>query len=209
MATPDSSKELLIAAAKSIFATRGYEGATVKEIAEAAGVNISLVSYYFGGKEGLYKTVLEQFGLNRLAAAQRILRPTSSAEEFRVRLKMFMEEFIEQHFADTSLAKILHRDCMFENELTQDVFKNTFIKVFQTLVDFVEQAAKDGFVRNDVPAADIAGNFFGALVHTLRSEDLAAKHFGRRLTDLPTRENYINNALRIFTEGVFPRESDS
>ena len=37
-------------------------GVSVRELASAAGVNLSMISYYFGGKEGLYAEILkEQF----------------------------------------------------------------------------------------------------------------------------------------------------
>ncbi len=49
------SRTALLSAARYVFAEKGYEGTTVKELADRAGVNVSLVSYHFGGKEGLYK----------------------------------------------------------------------------------------------------------------------------------------------------------
>lgn len=52
----------LITATTPLFAEKGYNGVGVRELANAAGVNLSMISYYFGGKEGLYAAVLnEQF----------------------------------------------------------------------------------------------------------------------------------------------------
>ncbi|HJV36471.1 TetR/AcrR family transcriptional regulator [Geomonas sp.] len=52
----------LIATATPLFAEKGFHGVGVREIAAATGVNLSMISYYFGGKEGLYAAVLnEQF----------------------------------------------------------------------------------------------------------------------------------------------------
>jgi TetR/AcrR family transcriptional regulator len=48
------SRQRLLDAALAEFAAKGYAGATVREIARRAGVNTQLISYYFGGKEGLY-----------------------------------------------------------------------------------------------------------------------------------------------------------
>jgi AcrR family transcriptional regulator len=44
----------LLDAAHSVFAERGYEGATVRMIAERAGVDAAMVNHWFGGKEALF-----------------------------------------------------------------------------------------------------------------------------------------------------------
>jgi AcrR family transcriptional regulator len=55
-----ASRRALLAAAGALFHERGYEGATVREIGERAGVDAALIARYFGGKEGLYLAVLAQ-----------------------------------------------------------------------------------------------------------------------------------------------------
>lgn len=45
------------------FARAGYAGARIAAIADRAGVNKQLISYYFGGKEGLYQAVVDQWRL--------------------------------------------------------------------------------------------------------------------------------------------------
>ena len=55
--TADTRQRILDAALHE-FAAKGYAGARVREIAGRAGVNTQLISYYFGGKEGLYNEVM-------------------------------------------------------------------------------------------------------------------------------------------------------
>jgi AcrR family transcriptional regulator len=55
-----ASRAALLAAAGALFHERGYEGATVREIGERAGVDPALIARYFGGKEGLYLAVLAE-----------------------------------------------------------------------------------------------------------------------------------------------------
>ncbi|GAB2644630.1 hypothetical protein GCM10027088_21730 [Nocardia goodfellowii] len=51
----------LLAAALDVFAAKGFAGARVQEIADRAGVNKQLITYYFGGKDGLYQALQQQW----------------------------------------------------------------------------------------------------------------------------------------------------
>ncbi|MGN9785943.1 TetR/AcrR family transcriptional regulator [Nonomuraea sp. ZG12] len=54
---PERTKARIVQAALEEFAAKGFAGARVGEIAARAGVNKQLISYYFGGKEGLYQAI--------------------------------------------------------------------------------------------------------------------------------------------------------
>jgi len=54
---PVCPAERLLEAALDVFSARGFAGGRVQEIADRAGVNAQLISYYFGGKEGLYRAL--------------------------------------------------------------------------------------------------------------------------------------------------------
>jgi AcrR family transcriptional regulator len=60
MTSSEDPRRRLLEAAGQIFAEKGYEGATVRDIIDRAGVNISAVNYYFQGKERLYAEVVKQ-----------------------------------------------------------------------------------------------------------------------------------------------------
>jgi AcrR family transcriptional regulator len=70
------TRERLVAAASKLFAEAGYAGASVRDICNLARANPGAVSYHFGGKRQLYRTVLRQ-------AAERLARvpEASSAPE--------------------------------------------------------------------------------------------------------------------------------
>ncbi|WP_327119747.1 TetR family transcriptional regulator [Nocardia sp. NBC_01730] len=57
----ERTKRCLLEAAFDEFAARGYAGARVGDIAERAGVNKQLITYYFGGKEGLYQAIRQRW----------------------------------------------------------------------------------------------------------------------------------------------------
>ncbi|MBB4676328.1 TetR/AcrR family transcriptional regulator [Crossiella cryophila] len=59
----ERTKARIVEAAIAEFAAKGYRAARVSEIADRAGVNKQLISYYFGGKEGLYLEVNRSWDL--------------------------------------------------------------------------------------------------------------------------------------------------
>ena len=59
MATSDKHLHILHKA-EELFADKGFDGATVRDIADAAGVNLAMISYYFGSKEKLMESLFTE-----------------------------------------------------------------------------------------------------------------------------------------------------
>lgn len=55
----------ILGAARTVFARRGYDAAGLREIADLAQANLSLISRYFGGKQGLLFALTDQFVVAR------------------------------------------------------------------------------------------------------------------------------------------------
>lgn len=56
----DQRRSRILRAARALFASRGFEAATTRQIASAARSNIASIRYYFGDKAGLIVAVIEQ-----------------------------------------------------------------------------------------------------------------------------------------------------
>ena len=55
----ENSKERILKTAIKLFAQKGYSGTSVREIAKIAGVNVAMISYYWGGKKELYQEIID------------------------------------------------------------------------------------------------------------------------------------------------------
>ena len=194
-ASAEDTQERLLAAAIKLFAQQGFDGTSVKELADAAGVNVSLISYHFGGKENLYRTCLEQFGQSRLASARRLLQPVQSLDEFRFRLTMFAEEVFVCHIDNSDTIRILNRECDMDHPIAHDVFQNSFLKVFETLVGFFEAAKQLKLLREDIDAQLAAQVFYGSLIHIARSNTIGEKFFGKSIRDVSYREALVSHIV--------------
>lgn len=87
MSKSDETKERIMRAAVQQFTLLGYEGAAVRDIARAAGVNIGLIRYHFGSKADLYRDTLAYLAepYNEVClAALRSAKECGNAEEILV-----------------------------------------------------------------------------------------------------------------------------
>jgi AcrR family transcriptional regulator len=69
----EESKEQIMKAAVSLFARKGYEGTGVREIATKAGVNLAMINYFFGSKQGLLDEILADFFSRYIQVARHVL----------------------------------------------------------------------------------------------------------------------------------------
>lgn len=107
------ARSRLVMSALRLFAEKGYEGATTREICEAAGANVSAIRYYFGDKAGLYRAAftepmgdspcganLESYAALAMPDALQLLfrdflEPLKRGEVTRLVMKLHFREMIE------------------------------------------------------------------------------------------------------------------
>jgi AcrR family transcriptional regulator len=81
-----STKERILAAAEELFAKRGFDGGSLRQLTTAAGVNLAAVNYHFGSKEKLveqlFKRRLDALNRHRLAELAKVKdKPDTTLED--------------------------------------------------------------------------------------------------------------------------------
>lgn len=92
-----NTRARLLDKAEELFSEHGFEGTSVRQLAGEAGVNISMISYYFGSKEKLFEALVEE----RTALIRDRLKglnehsedPVTRLEEM---IRLYVERFISQ-----------------------------------------------------------------------------------------------------------------
>ena len=100
-------REQLIGVGRTIFAARGFEAATVEEIAAKAGVSKPVVYEHFGGKEGLYAVVVDREMATLLAAITTVLTGGGSTRSVVERGALALLDYVD---TSTDGFRILVRD---------------------------------------------------------------------------------------------------
>jgi len=91
-ATGNTTRDKLIETAKELFLTKGVDRVGVREIATKAGINLSLMNYYFRSKEKLFETIFESVIGSKAAALRQILDSDLSVED---KIKRYVYKYVE------------------------------------------------------------------------------------------------------------------
>ena len=132
----------ILVAAGPVFAARGYDGATVREICSAAGVNVASVGYHFGDKLGLYRTVIQDL---RLARAKRFPTPNTDADEPRKTFHKLVQTLLARMLTSEDAAwetELLLREMQNPTPVFESIVEEFFRPLFEQLVETTRLLAK-------------------------------------------------------------------
>ena len=151
----------LIAAAASLFAAKGFNGTTTKEIAKAAGVSEALVFKYFPTKRALYSAILaEKVIVNELLEA--VEEAAKKRDDNRV--FTMIASYRIRPGVDSTLLRLLLFSALEGHELS-DMFFGKHHKVFYDhLATYIRTRIEDGAFRPVDPLL-AARAFIGMVVH--------------------------------------------
>lgn len=176
-----SPRDTLIAAARHLFAIKGLSATSIRDIANEAQLNSSAISYYFDGKDGLYRACLEEIGKTQLDFAQRILQSPSTSEEFKVRLELFIDHLIDVFLTDRDTGLLVIREYDRRHSPAEDIFRTHFFSLFEVIIHFFKAAQQEMIISERHDPTLVASLFFGALKSQFRLDHFSEKAFKRSL----------------------------
>lgn len=198
----EESRAALVAAGIRLFATRGFDGTTTRDIARESGLNLSLIKYYFGDKEGLLDACLEAASRGGIGAAVEALGAPRTPADFERQLGEFARRFIEGHLGNPFFHKLVQKEVDRASPSFDRVMKKEFLRNLQRLIRFFEEAQEHGLVDRALDAVTVALSLNGALVQHVRLDPYRKQLTGKSLASAPFREAVLGDVLRIFGRGA-------
>ena len=103
----ENSKARILEAATALFARKGFDGTSIREICKEANVNLCMISYYWGGKQELYQGIIEDLLEKQLEYSKNFLDlnkdPKSmSVDECADLLLTISEKFVDFFYTNIS-----------------------------------------------------------------------------------------------------------
>ena len=147
--TVQDAKEKLLAAATRLFAEKGFAGVSIRQLTEAAGVNSAMISYYYGGKEGLYEAVL-------ITQYERLLKKFEAVAALEApvdeKIRQYAEVIRLTHTADQPfMARLIQGELTSPTACMEKVVRNYTSRIARIVSGIVQQGVEDGEFRQDIP----------------------------------------------------------
>jgi AcrR family transcriptional regulator len=164
----ESTRQLLVAVARGLFAEHGYADTSIEEIIQRAGVARGALYHHFPGKDALFLAVYEavqaDVASRVVASAVAVRDPWGAA---RAGLRAFLDACLEPEFRRVVIidsVAVLHRD------LWSDPIEHIELPMLATvLAPLVENALPGLTVEALVHVA--LGGLYGAALYVARSSD--------------------------------------
>jgi len=145
---PGSTKGRILAAAEEVFAARGFQGASTREIAARAGVNISSLHYHWESKETLYFAVFRNVFDRIVDLLQNTLAPLLARHGKRDEaIDLAMGQLFDFFADNPNLPKLLLRRIVENEEIDVGIERDILVPAWGV---FSEWVARLG--RRDVSA---------------------------------------------------------
>jgi TetR/AcrR family transcriptional regulator len=164
-----ATRQRILDAGEHEFAARGFAGARLREIAEAAGVQPALIHHYFTDKHGLSRAVLDRALLPSSMESWTLL----SGEPDLPRLVAgFIELLLRFYAAHHNLLAILRHEAVSGSTVLEELARERTLPIIEAVTRFLEDRQRAGEVRDDVPPAEIIAAGMGMVVYPFVEEGL-------------------------------------
>lgn len=151
-AKKDQTQELIKETAKNLFFVKGKFDATTQEIADAAGVNRTLINYYFRSRDNLIQIIFDE--------AQRVEQEKSKIIQnadlpFKVKISKFIEgslsTSLQYPYLETYIVSQINKGNCNQRDIEEDVLKTLYKDIEKEMeLGNIEKMAPVQFILNMV-----------------------------------------------------------
>lgn len=181
-----SEKQIeIIEIAEALFGKNSYEGTSIRDIAQAANINVAMVNYYFGSKEGLLETIIKK------GVEQYILDPSkyNFEEEPFERLDRMIEHYISSKTKNEFVYQILMSEASLKKRI---IHSETFKALRKENIKHIKEVIDYGISKG------VFNDYSPILIHTTMIGTFMNFKFNQPFF----QENLPNQTGKIFDEHI-------
>ncbi len=166
-----------------LFAKKGFEGTSIRDIAAAAEVNVAMIHYYFGNKEKLFEHLVEsKAGVTRGILDGIAQDQTMSSLE---KINLIIETYVNRIFSHREFHRAIHQELMLGNrEGLQETIVNLLFPNSMIIKGIIDAGIKKGDFRKVDPELTVA-TMMGTIHQILMSKKYCNRFINREDQYIP------------------------
>ena len=168
----------IIETAECLFADKGYDGTSVRDIADEAGINVAMISYYFGSKEKLLEALFSYRAEGTVQKLESMLqdRVLTPLEKVNIMIDYYIDKFQTQQ----CFFRIMMREQVASQRGVTAGLIQHFKKRNQQLVkQLIHEGQKTGEFNKNIDVPILMATLIGTTGHMI-----ATQHFYREINNL-------------------------
>jgi AcrR family transcriptional regulator len=178
------TRELLLKAASKLFAEKGFEAVTTRNLAEAADVNIAMIAYYFGSKDGLFKAMIEERFPKTVTKLRSIQKQEGTAWD---KISAIIDLYVERIVGDGSFHKVVFRELTLEHRTEhRELILSGIEQNWKIIISYIEEGQERGLFKADIDPEFTIASMFGTMFQLVNMPSWTSRLTGE------TDEKYIN-----------------
>lgn len=189
------AREKLLAAGTQLFAQKGFAAVSIRELSQAAETNSALISYYFGGKEGLYAAVLEK----QFAPVDSVIASVRERELSPVeRIEAYAQGVLAVHTQNPYIIRFMYSEFANPTPAFEAIQKEV-----QKIFEFLHQTINEGITRGQF-RADLNPEHAALAIAGMMNFYFISRPIRRYFLPMQGEhdEQYFEDALKIYLNGV-------
>jgi AcrR family transcriptional regulator len=166
-------RQTILAATMKLFGQKGFEGTSVREIAAEAEVNPAMISYYFGSKEKLFESLVEQRAAFLKGVFAEIVNNSNLSKIEK--LYIVIDSYVDRIFISPQFHHLLHRELSLERRpQMKDAIAEILLRNFVSVKKIIEDGVESGEFKKVDTELTIA-SIVGTISYLLSSEVMCRK----------------------------------
>ncbi len=186
-------KEHIINHAVELFAEKGFEGTSIRDIAASADVNVAMVNYYFGSKEKLFESLIERKASYTRGALDEIAKNNTLSDIEKI--DQIIDVYISRLFTNRKFHRVIHQEMMLsKREIIQQTIVNVLSPNSAIIKDILETGMKNGSFRKvDTPL--VIATLIGTINQVLLSKKMCNKLLNKDDDYIPYNDEHFKKRV--------------
>jgi len=191
-------KDHILDVAERVFSELGFDGASTRTISGEAGVNMAMLNYYFGSKEGLFLAVFHR----KIISFQDLLKNLGSDESMTAwdKVEKYIELYTQRVVTNNCFQKLLYQELSMQRRRGElsDQIVDILMKNVAEVHKILTEGIKKGEFKKDIDVELVIATIYGTKNFIVNSPHLTSKVMGFDIQNDKVLEEQLKPRIEVY-----------